>query len=129
MLNSTVTQNEAPKGAGLARESGNPNAGLTLRNTLVMGNGRQEIYNIPTVRLASIVGVPAGLTLADILDPAGLGDHGGPTLTIALVESAANPAIEAGQASTCAAAPVSGLDQRGLPRVAPCDIGAFEVQP
>ncbi len=82
-----------------------------------------------TTKLASIVGIPAGLTLADILDPAGLADNGGPTETIALTDSATNPARHKADAATCAAAPVGGLDQRGLPRAAPCDIGAYELQP
>jgi hypothetical protein len=79
--------------------------------------------------LASIIGIPNGLTLADILDPAGLVDHGGPTKTIALTDSATNAAVDTGDAATCAAAPVNGLDQRGLPRTPPCDLGAYELQP
>ena len=42
---------------------------------------------------------------------------------------AGNPAIDAGTASVCAASPVNGLDQRGMPRPAACDIGAYEAQP
>ena len=62
---------------------------------------------------------------------AGLGplqDNGGPTRTMALLPGSA--AIKAGEASCvdAAGAPLSS-DQRGLPRVSPCDIGAFEVQP
>jgi hypothetical protein len=77
----------------------------------------------------SLIGVPSGLTLADILDPAGLADNGGPTSTIALVQGAANPAIDTATSAVCAAAPVNAVDQRGLPRPAACDIGAFEIQP
>jgi hypothetical protein len=62
------------------------------------------------------------------LDAAGLADHGGPTLTIAL--DAASPAIAAGDPSTCAAAPVLGVDQRGYARpgagATACSVGAFE---
>ena len=57
---------------------------------------------------------PAGL------DPAGLGDNGGPTRTIALEPT--SPAIGAvGDTSLC-----STPDQRGTPRPTPCDIGAVE---
>ena len=77
----------------------------------------------------SIIGLPAGKTLADILVPAGLADNGGPTQTIALALVAGNPAIDAATSGVCAAAPVNALDQRGMPRPAACDIGAYEAQP
>ncbi|MFI5399179.1 MAG: choice-of-anchor Q domain-containing protein [Candidatus Binatia bacterium] len=47
------------------------------------------------------------------LDPAGLANNGGPTQTIALLVG--RPAIDAGDNSTCTNAPVSGVDQRGVP--------------
>jgi len=55
-----------------------------------------------------------------------LADNGGPTQTIALLSG--SPAIDAGDAATCAAPPVSGKDQRGVtrPQGAGCDIGAYE---
>jgi hypothetical protein len=105
---------------------------LILRNALIVGNpttSGAEVRGVTATKVASIVGIPAGLTLADILDPAGLADNGGPTRTIALTGSETNPAIDTGDAATCAAAPVSGLDQRGVPRTPPCDIGAYELQP
>ena len=57
---------------------------------------------------------------------ADLADNGGPTWTMALL--AGSPAIDAGDDTTCAAAPVSGVDQRGVtrPQGAHCDIGAYE---
>lgn len=50
-----------------------------------------------------------------------LGDYGGPTHTMALLPG--SPAIDAGEAATCAAG-----DQRGIarPQLGSCDIGAFE---
>ncbi len=63
-----------------------------------------------------------------LLDPVGLQNNGGPTLTIALRPG--SPAINAGDESVCAAAPVNGLDQRGYVRhgtgSANCSIGAYE---
>ena len=62
------------------------------------------------------------------LDPLGPRDNGGPTQTIALLPG--SPAIDAGNETICAAAPVNNLDQRG--RIRPgagatrCSIGAFE---
>jgi uncharacterized protein (TIGR03382 family) len=56
-----------------------------------------------------------------------LGSGGsGPTATMPL--SAGSPAIGSGDPATCSGAPVSGVDQRGLPR-ATCDIGAWQTQP
>jgi uncharacterized repeat protein (TIGR01451 family) len=55
-----------------------------------------------------------------------LGDYGGVTWTYALLPG--SPAIDAGDAATCAAAPVGGHDQRDVvrPQGAACDSGAFE---
>lgn len=55
-----------------------------------------------------------------------LADNGGSTLTHALLEG--SPAIDAGNGIACQAAPVDGVDQRGVSRTAGlnCDIGAYE---
>jgi hypothetical protein len=133
IVNSTITGNHSfTQGGGIWLFSGEY---LEVVNALVAGNvsgSGSDLFvaygGVPT-KLASIVGIPAGLTLADILDPAGLKDNGGPTQTIALTDSATNPARHLGDAATCAAVPVNGLDQRGMPRTPPCDIGAYELQP
>jgi hypothetical protein len=61
------------------------------------------------------------------LDLGALADNGGPTETIAL--GTGSVAIDAGVGSVCAAAPVNGLDQRGVSRPAGlyCDAGAYEA--
>ncbi len=129
VTNTTITKNTATSGGG----GGIMNVdALDIRNSIIAGNAAGTGGNISgaiSTKLASIVGIPAGLTLADILDPTGLADHGGPTKTIALTNSATNPARHKGDAATCAAAPVAGLDQRGMSRTLPCDIGAYELQP
>ena len=82
---------------------------------------------------ATTDGTPTALT--SILEPA-LGNNGGPTLTNALV--AGSPAIDLAPSADCAAAPVSGIDQRGEPRnvngngapsATECDAGAYEFNP
>lgn len=64
-----------------------------------------------------------------------LANNGGPTLTHALPPG--SPAIDRAPNNACTAAPVGGVDQRGLPRNSngaggsspnECDIGAFEFQ-
>lgn len=56
-----------------------------------------------------------------------LANNGGYTQT--MLPAAGSPAIDAGLATTCTAAPVSGLDQHGgtRPHGPQCDIGAVEV--
>ena len=58
-----------------------------------------------------------------------LADNGGPTQTMAL--GATSIARDAGEDGTCAAPPVSAVDQRGVIRPAGvhCDSGAFELSP
>jgi len=143
IVNSTISSNTATeRGGGIyGYIAYDISSVFALKNTIVLGNSSPDAADVGCfdnqdapvacvgTTLASIVGIPAGLTLADILDPAGLADNGGPTKTIALTDSATNPAMDHGDAATCAAAPVSGLDQRGLPRTPPCDIGAYELQP
>ncbi len=80
-----------------------------------------------------------GLDQRGFVRPTGGNCDGGPTETIALIEtvlaagaeaiSAVNPAIDAGDAAICDGAPVDGLDQRGFvrPTGGNCDIGAFEL--
>jgi hypothetical protein len=68
--------------------------------------------------------VPSGTAVVQ-----GLASNGGPTQTMALAKS--SPAI--GQGGDCfdpsaPGTPALTVDQRGLPRAAPCDIGAFQHQ-
>ena len=65
-----------------------------------------------------------GGSTAGLLDPAGLQFNGGPTRTIKLL-STASAAIDDGNQVVCDT-PASGIDQRGLTRGSPCDIGAVE---
>ncbi len=54
------------------------------------------------------------------LDPAGLQDNGGPTQTVEL--EATSIAVDKVTAADC-----PPTDQRGFPRIAPCDIGAYDT--
>jgi len=124
LTNSTVSGNTAGSAAGGIFALGVD----TLVNTIVVGNSSDVEGPVETAT-TNVIGVPVGLTLADILDPDGLADNGGPTHTIALALVAGNPAIDTATSAVCSAAPVSGVDQRGMPRPAACDRGAYEAQP
>ena len=81
VVNTTITGNVSRKPYGAISIADE----LALRNSLVIGNAGGDTSGL-TAQVASIVGIPAGLTLADILDPDGLQDNGGPTETIALTD-------------------------------------------
>ena len=98
-INSTITENTANAEFGGA--GGYWTDTLVLKNTIVAGNSgpiRPGHRRRDRDQDGHVVGIPKGRTLADILDPAGLADHGGPQ-TIALVDAFDNPALEFGAAS------------------------------
>jgi hypothetical protein len=76
----------------------------------------------PAFALTTLKGTAAA-KIDPLLGP--LANNGGPTQTRALL--AGSPALDAANATVCAAAPVSGVDQRDVARPAACDIGAFEL--
>lgn len=131
LVNVTIAHNTAGfVGGGIAGD------GATLRNSIVAHNSGGNPWDIQqncTNELANLgrnLQFPqkttgnwndyeclAGVTAVDPqLLP--LGDYGGPTPTLALADG--SPAVDA--ASNC-----SAMDQRGYGRVAPCDIGAYEL--
>ncbi|MCC6629765.1 MAG: hypothetical protein IT340_20485 [Chloroflexi bacterium] len=71
------------------------------------------------------VTVDPSTVFTTVLGP--LADNGGPTQTHNLLVG--SPAINAGDSAVCAAAPMSGLDQRGATRPSgiACDIGSVEA--
>jgi len=146
--NSTVSGNSAAAGGGVYNIFGTTN----VDNSTVSGNTGGDLYNPQGTLNATSSIVANGITRTDCLgsitdlgynldddgscvfsgtslshtpsglDPAGLQNNGGPTQTIALEPG--SPAIgHVSNASLCPA-----IDQRGLPRTVPCDIGAFQTQ-
>lgn len=123
ITSSTFADNSAQQGADLETES----SGLTITDTIMASGCVLEAtitdggHNLET---GSSCGFTAGTDLRNTNPQLGaLASNGGPTPTQALAPG--SPAVDAG--GTCPAAD-SGTDQRGLPRFAPCDIGAYEVQ-
>jgi LPXTG-site transpeptidase (sortase) family protein len=137
IINSTFSENStsAPLGGGVFNSSGT----MTLKNTIVHsllaaggncggtitdGGNNLDSANSCLFTVNAIINTNPNL--------GGLANNGGPTQTMALISP--SPAIDAGNATTCANSPVSGKDQRGVARPidgdavlgAVCDIGAYE---
>jgi hypothetical protein len=130
LTNCTVSGNSAPQGGGLYVY--NPFSGpTTLSNTIVAGQstGGDIAGRVSGGNNLIGTGGSGGLSdgqdgnLVGIADPglAPLGNYGGSTSTMPLLPG--SPAIGNG---TTAGAPAT--DQRGLPRVGPVDIEAFQSQ-
>lgn len=140
----TVTGNGAGQGGGVYVTSG---ATATLTDALISGNSATSgppdaAGTVADASRNNLIGNGAGLSgigdntngnhigtsaapLDPKLDPNGLQANGSPrSQTIALLPN--SPAIDAG--GTCPDAD-SFTDQRGKPRIAGCDIGAYEYQP
>ena len=147
LINSTVANNASANEGGAFvswAESADAEAMVTSVNTIVSGNSAPAGANCwdDTGGLTSPF-VSTGYNLEN-LDTCNfdlptdhpntgpllgaLANNGGPTETHALLVG--SPAIDAGDNSTCAATPVSGIDQRGVsrPQGVVCDIGAYEYQ-
>ena len=140
VTNSTVVGNTAPGGTAGGLFVGtftDASATLNLQNTIVANNGDFGCFLAPfgagAVALNSLgnnvfTDPSCGSEPSDqIVDPAVVGvdalaDNGGPTQTHALLSG--SPAIDAANPAVC---PVT--DQRGVPRDAACDVGAFEFVP
>lgn len=143
LTNVTLSGNSAPQGGNLWNEASfNPSA--RLRNTLIanaqaggscsgtMTDLGQNLDDDNTCGLSAGNGSKPGAIAG--LDPAGLQNNGGPTMTIALVSG--SQALDMGDPITCADPnTVNNVDQRGFPRPldgdavpgAICDIGAYEA--
>ena len=133
IINATFRGNSAGGGSGLY--STGAGSVVTLTNTLLADSTSENCV----MNVDGIV-VDGGNNLSDDgtcglagdnIDPmvnTSLADNGGPTFTHALLAN--SPALGAGNPTVCAAAPVSGVDQRNVsrpdPAGEPCDIGAFE---
>lgn len=141
IINSTVTNNTAADvGGGISHwvQSSANTATTTAVNTIVAGNSAPTGGNC-WIGPGSITSLGYNMEATDTCnfhqpsdhpntDPllGLLADNGGPTWTHALLGT--SPAIDVADNVTCAAPPVSGIDQRGVirPQGLVCDIGAYE---
>ena len=138
VTNSTLSGNRARSvdGGGGISIFGLP-ANMQLRNTIIAnstsGGDCVDPFNTFGTNVNNLI-EDGSCSPAFSGDPllVALAPNGGPTETMALDPN--SPAIDKGDPATCAAAPVSNLDQRGFVRPvdgdaipgAVCDIGAFE---
>ncbi|MCA9989611.1 MAG: family 16 glycosylhydrolase [Anaerolineales bacterium] len=138
MTNTTVTANVSPGFAPAAvfvGTFGPGSATLNLVNSIVAGNANEGCFLAPfgagAVAINSLGNnvfsdatcFPVGsdqIVASALLGP--LANNGGPTWTHALLSG--SPAIDMGNNAYC---PV--VDQRGVPRDAACDVGAYEYVP
>ena len=131
IINSTLSGNGSPSGGALKKYS--PGIIVQFKNTIAANsttgancagsvlNGGGNLQYGGTNPTSCHIGIPVG-------DPklAALANNGGPTQTMALAPGSA--AIDTGDDTICAAAPVNNRDQRSVtrPQGAHCDIGAYE---
>jgi hypothetical protein len=148
---STISGNDAGAAGGLyVAQSASPAPSITVTNTILAANTGSagvdcEVSGVITDGGHNVLGVAGNYcqgivdgrngdqagTVASPLDPhlGQLADNGGPTQTLALLSG--SPAINAGDATDCQAAPVNSIDQRRhsrrlAPRLA-CDTGAYDT--
>jgi CSLREA domain-containing protein len=139
LMNVTIAANSSERGAALTVSSGtrvSSGGRLFVRNTIIASSVGSAPNNCViefgiVESLGNNIeypGTTCGFTHAsdNRVDPAlgPLGAYGGPTQTHDL--RLKSPAIDGGDSSTCAASPISGVDQRDLRRSGSCDIGAYE---
>ena len=148
VTNSTVSGNNASSGGGIYNFAGQrPASHVSLKGLLLAANGAggncsnsapailtDGGYNIADDSTCRFSATGSHNSTDPQLDPAGLGNNGGPTQTIALQST--SPAIDAIPLANCTdqSSPPNPVitDQRGFPRPddaeTACDIGAYEVQ-
>jgi len=114
----TVAGNQV---AGLFSSGGR----ITLRSTIVADNQPTDCAAAVRLARANLIETTAGCTTSGmppiVADPVlgPLASNGGPTETHALLPG--SPSIGVLTAGC------SGVDQRGVPRSRPCDLGAYET--
>jgi hypothetical protein len=144
-FNSSVNEVNNPgtiNGGGGMRVSvkinSSPRGSLKLRNTVVSGSGGSDCLDTSyfgdianeDIDNSNIIQDGGCNTPALAVNPRllPLADNGGQNQTHEMERT--SPAIDAGDNTVCAAAPVNGLDQRGVsrPNGSACDMGAVESQ-
>jgi CSLREA domain-containing protein len=134
LINNTFRNNSGDDGVNSFRNFG---GALTVTNNLFADGGNLDCQGSGVTNGGGNVtndsSCPGTLVTDAAIQLSALADNGGPTQTFALGSGSA--AVDVGSSTVCAAAPVNGLDQRGLPRnvdgnstasANECDAGAYE---
>jgi CSLREA domain-containing protein len=133
VTNSTLSKNVAWNDGGGIFNSVSSTDSVTLKNSIVAQNSGGNCFGVinnggSNLDSGATCGWGSNFGSMSNTDPmlGPLANNGGPTQTMKLL--AGSPAIDKGNAGFCSAAPVSGVDQRGVmrPLGAACDIGAYE---
>jgi CSLREA domain-containing protein len=144
ITNSTISGNSAPSDAGINNNSQYGGAILNLGSTIVAGNiltgggdTSPDINGAINSLGNNLVGNGTGASGYVSSDQVGTGgspinawldplaNNGGPTQTMALEPG--SPAIGKGNCSTLSGVSPVTMDQRGIARKSPCDVGAYET--
>jgi CSLREA domain-containing protein len=134
ITNSTISGNSAITTGGLSIGAYTTNLANTIiaNNSASYGPSNDDCTNDGTLGVNTNNLIEDGSCSPALSgDPglaAALANNGGPTQTLALL--AGSNAIDAGDDSICAAAPINNFDQRGFarPNSAHCDLGAYEYE-
>lgn len=128
VTNSTISGNYGSLGGGILAD-----IDVDIYNTIVTNNTNGDCYYVPGTFTADSFNLDSdgtcdNATTTASINLGALADNGGLTKTMALLSGSA--ALDAGDDTVCANAPVNNLDQRGVarPQGAHCDTGAFEVE-
>jgi hypothetical protein len=126
VINVTITSNNANNGAGIYNSGS-----AVLKNALIVDNPIDDELDYFGPLTGGSVGnfIGTGSFAASDIVRNEYDAMGGFTPVVPLTNSASNPAINIGDAATCAAAPISNKDQRGVTRPSgACDVGAVELE-
>jgi len=121
LVNATFHSNIANSHGGAVY---NETGAVNIRNSILYGNGEEEIHGTANVTYSIVQGGYTGSGNLDAEPLLGsLQNNGGFTQTLALLPG--SPAIDAGNDTFCPA-----TDQRGVtrPQGSHCDIGAYEYE-
>lgn len=128
MTHATLSGNTAVSGGGIYQTTGVSSTAITLiQNSIIVASAGGNCVGVggDAHNLADDTTCTGFMQGDARLAP--LADNGGSTQTHALLLN--STAVSLANPTICQSAPVNSIDQRGFPRTAVCDSGAFEAAP
>lgn len=124
LLNVTIAENVNNGSAGHAVVFANSSTTAVIQNSIVAGNYPLNLSDMPSGGTLTVGSSLVDVEMSGLIGS--LDQNGGVGMTNLLLATG-TAALNTGGSGVCAASPVDGVDQRGLPRPAgACDIGALE---